>query len=67
MPHGIQNNFLEMSLVPLQLSNNVFCHAELHYFRGTRPNGIQYQFLGLALDWNFRACFIVNHRTLNSL
>jgi hypothetical protein len=38
-------------LVPLQLSNNVFCHAEVHYCRGTRPNGIHYHLLGLALEF----------------
>ena len=40
-------------LMPLQLSNIVFCRAEVHCFRGTMPHGIQYHFLGLALGSSF--------------
>ncbi len=36
------------SLVPLQLSNDVSSHAEMHCFRGARPHGIQYYFIGMA-------------------
>jgi hypothetical protein len=39
----------DLQLVPLQLSNIVFCRTEVHYFRGTMPHGIRYHFLGQAL------------------
>ena len=42
----------DLQLVPLQLSNTVFCRTEMHYFRGTMPHGIQYHFLGQALVLN---------------